>query len=127
MDCHADHFGSTGSCYSFGNRGNYGMVDGSSVVPSYAAKIHKHERTNGLSKINAAILEDMAACELIAAVNDLNQIIPNIKGFIVPTLHMAYHTQKVVGEFNMEKVSITECGMWQSSIYIDGQTTTIHT
>ena len=50
MDCHADYFGSTGSYYSFGNRGNYGMVDGSLVAPSYTTKKYKNKRRNCLAK-----------------------------------------------------------------------------
>ena len=126
MDCHSSHFGSTGSYYSFGNRGNYGMIDGSSVA-SYATKSYKNERRNTLTKINADVLEEMAACELISAVNGMSKIIHNIKNFIAPTLNVAYQSQKVLGEFNMRKVSISECGMWQSSICINGQTTTVHT
>ena len=32
MDSQSSHHGSTGSYYAFGNIGNYGMIDGSSVA-----------------------------------------------------------------------------------------------
>ena len=69
----------------------------------------------------------MAACELIAAVNGMSDTVHNISGFIAPTLNVAFNTQQVVGDFNMKKVSITECGMWQSSICINAETTKLHT
>ena len=127
MDSQSSHHVLTGSYYSFGNRGNYGMKDGSSVAASYATKKYKNETRNSLSKVNADILEEMAACELIAAVNGMSDTVHNVSDFIAPTLNIAFDTQQVVGDFNMKKVSITECGMWQSSICINAETSKLHT
>ena len=77
--------------------------------------------------MNADILEEMAACELKSAVNGMRKILPNINDFIAPTLITAYQIQKEIGDFNMNKVSISECGMWQSCICVNAQTTHIHT
>ena len=53
----------------------------------------------------------MAACEINLAVNGMSKIIHNIKDFIAPILNIAFHTQKVVREFNMQELSISECGL----------------
>ena len=60
MTIMSSHFGSTGEYYSFGNKGNFGMIDDSSVG-QYACKIYKSTVSLSKAIINASIMEEMSA------------------------------------------------------------------
>ena len=122
----SSHFGSKGQYYSFGNRGNYGMIDDSSVA-LYVSKKYKNDMKHKLATMNADVLEEMAGSELESAMKDMKSVIPNLTDFIAPTLKTAFQIQQVIGDINMNKVNISDCGMWQSSICINAQTTQLHT
>ena len=126
IDANSSHFGSKGKYYSFGNRGNYDMVDDSTVT-LYVSKKYKNELRSKLAVMNADVLEEMAGAELQSAVNDMKKVLPNVTNFIAPTLNTAFQIQNVIGNYNMNKVSISECGLWQSSICINAETTQLHT
>ena len=98
-----------------------------STVTTYVSKTYKDEMKNELASTNADVLEEMAGLELTSAVNAMKSVLPNVTNIIAPTLNTAFQLQKVIGNINMNQVSISECGMWQSSICINAQTTQLHT
>ena len=122
----ANHHGSEGEYYSFGNKANYGMIDQSSLA-LYTYKKYKNSISNELSELNANIIEVMAACELKLAIEDMIKVVPSLDKLIAPLLNVAYDTQKTIGDINMKKISTTECGLWQSSVCVNATTSQLHT
>ena len=85
IDTNSSHFGSKGKYYSFGNRGNYDMIDDSTVT-LYVSKNYKNDMKYKLATMNADVLEEMAGSELKSAVNDMKTFLPNVTDLIAPTL-----------------------------------------
>ena len=96
-------------------------------MSKYVSKKYKNDRKNSLAMLNADILEEMAGSELQSAVINMKSVLPNVQEFISPTLETAFEIQKKIGDINMNEISISECGMWQSAICINAQTTELHT
>ena len=70
------HFGSEGHYYSHGNKGNFGIVDGSSVG-QYVIKPYKKESPTALAKEGAKVIEEMATQELGVGIDGLSKLIKN--------------------------------------------------
>ena len=115
------HFGSEGKVYSFGNRGNFGMINDSSVT-QYAIK---SKTPNGY--FCAAAIENMAAEEICLGINDLENILPTIRGLIAPILDVCYDYQSEIGNINLKKVPTSDDGLWQTSVCVNSFTKKFHT
>ena len=63
MSMMSSHFGSNGEYYSFGNKGNFGIIDDSFVV-QYAFKKYKSTIASSKAIINPSIMEKMIAMEI---------------------------------------------------------------
>ena len=61
---HSSYFGSTGCYYSFGNRANYGMIDGSTII-QYTNKNYKVKKigkvTTSLSQVDSLYIESITS------------------------------------------------------------------
>ena len=123
---HSTHYGSSGNYYSFGNRANYGLIDKSSLT-QFAHKKFKSETKMNTVKMEAQRFEYLLAEDLKNGVQSLISILPKVQDYISPALNIAYNIQKDIGDCNLKKTAVSEVGLWQSSICIDCQTSSLHT
>ena len=95
IDAHNNHHGSTGYHFSFGNKGNYGMIDQSSIA-QYATK----KGIDDNKKLRCMIIEELIGRELRDGIERIGQILPNISAGILPVLKVANDLQTFVGDIN---------------------------
>ena len=74
------HFESAGYVCSYGNKGNYGMIDNSSV----AQYVHKNISIKG--ELKAKRIDIMCSKEITMGIDNVCTIIPTMRGLIVPIL-----------------------------------------
>ena len=122
----ASHFGSEGKYYSFGNKGNYGMKNNSSVG-QYTNRQYKDAAKMSMSNTNAIGLEEMVARELEAGIEGIAKIAPNIRKLIAPLINAAYRDQLNKGDINLKKGASFDSGLWQSNISVNARTASFHT
>ena len=122
----ASHFGSEGKYYSFGNKGNYGMKNDSSVG-QYTNRQYKDASKMLMSNVNAIGLEEMVARELEAGIEGIAKIAPNIRNLIAPVINVAYREQLKKGDINLNKGASFDSGLWQSNISVNARTASFHT
>ena len=75
---------------------------------------------------NADFIGKMCARETRSGINDLMNIIPNLRQYITPNLNIAHELQKCVGNISLSKVLLSDCGLCQSSISVNAQTSEFH-
>ena len=112
-----NHNGSSGHYYSYGNRCNFGVVDGSSVG-QYTYKCFKNDLKTTSSHIRDTAVQHISSHELGAGIDSLASRLPNIKHLISPIVNAAYATQTFKGNIGLEKVESTNHGVWQSSVCV---------
>ena len=121
-----DHHGSAGSCYAFGNKPSYGMVDDSSVGV-YTNKNSKNDDKQDTINKKATDVERICSETITKGVNSLSIIIPDLKYLLSPILDTADKIQKKIGKVVLEEVPTTSCGCWNSFLYVNGRTEELHT
>ena len=121
-----NHNGSVGHYYSYGNRGNFGMVDGSSVG-QYTYKCFNSEFKTMSSHIKDTAVQHICSHELGAGIDSLATRLPNIKRLISPIVDAAYTIQELKGGINLKKLESTYHGVWQSSVCVNSSTERFHT
>lgn len=126
ITAHSTHFGSTGQYYSFGNRANYGMI-GKSSITQYVNKKYNKLSSQLKSVCQSNVMEDLLAKDLHNGISGLVSILPNIKQYIAPSLNICYQVQEEIGDCNMKTTAVSRSGLWQSSVCINCQTSTLHT
>lgn len=89
------HFGSDGRSFSYGNKGNFVMVDGSSVSQCVNIKFTTESRSTK-SVFNSKLIEEMATQEIGIGLDRLCKIIPNTNALIAPIITTWYINSKVV-------------------------------
>ena len=50
-----------------------------------------------------------------------------MRKYITPVLNVTHDLQKSIGDYNFKKVTVSESGMWYSSVSLSCQTTYLHT
>ena len=123
---HSTHFGSRDNYYSFGNQANYGLIDKSSLT-QFVHKKFKNKTKMNIAKMAAQSFEHLLAQDIKHGVQSLISILPKIQEYIAPTLNIAYNLQKEIGDCNLKETAVSEVGLWQSSICVDCQTSSLHT
>ena len=78
-----NHHGSCGDYFSWGNKGNYGMKDKSSVG-SYVT------RPGLKSSLNSAFIEQMVNTELQSSILKMGKILPSLPNVIAPVIGLAH-------------------------------------
>ena len=73
------------------------------------------------------VMEYLLATDLKNGVLSLVSILSNLQQYIAPTLNIAFHLQEEIGDCNLKKMVVSEAGLWQSSICVNCQTSTLHT
>ena len=58
---------------------------------------------------------------------ELTSVIPNICQYISPTLNVAHELQKEIGNCNLRSTAVSNVGLWQSSVCVNCQTSSLHT
>ena len=102
----AKHFDSSGEYYSFGNKGNFGIVNNSSVGIC-ASKSYKSINNKAKAKKTADKMESSTANEVDKSVTNLSGIVPNLHKLLSPVLNVDYNIRATHGDFNFKKVQTT--------------------
>ena len=100
---HSSHYESTSKYYFFGNRGNYDMINYSSIIKCVPKKYIGNNRMI-ISKQDSEYLESFTSKELNMAKEGLCKVIPSISNYISPTLSVAYNIQHDIGYYNMKQM-----------------------
>ena len=104
-------FGSECLYYSYGNIGNYGMVNNSSVGRYANRSYVKSSLKTELSHFNAIVMEEMVSYELGTGITGMTVIIPNITKLIAPVMNTAFALKEEKVDVNLKKVSSSEDGL----------------
>lgn len=120
-----NHNGSSGFYYSYGNRGNFGMIDGSSVG-QYSHKKFKNDNKTTTAHVIDSLVDKISSHELGAGIDSLSHRIPNINDLISPILDAAYHRQSHKGTVNLKRVEAAKHGVWQRSVCVNAVTAKFH-
>ena len=108
----ATYFSSEGMYYSYGNKGNYDMVNNSSVVKYPNRSYVKNPLKTELSHFNAVMMEEMVSNELSAGLIGMFRIIPNIRTLITPIMNTTFSLQEEKIDVDLKKVPSSEDGLW---------------
>jgi len=114
------HHQSTGHYFSWGNRGNYGMLENSSVG-GYACK------RGDKAKMNSEFIEFMMNTELISSIKKMKKILSILPSVVAPVIRVAHELQSTVGDINIQKPYGANVGVWQSSLSVNAVTKGMHT
>ena len=82
FDSDSKHHGSTGKYYSYGNKGNFGMV-GLSSVGQYANRDSNH-----LSYYKGKCIEEISQMEMQCGIANLSRYLPVLPKLISPIIHL---------------------------------------
>ena len=115
-----NHHGSCGEYFSWGNKGNYGMKDKSSVG-SYVT------RPSVKSSLNSALIEKMINTELQSSILKIGKILPSLPNVIAAVIGVAHQLQLSTNDINITKRYGSNVGIWQSSLSINAVTKEMHT
>ena len=126
MSSKGKHFDSTGEYYSFGNKGNFGMVNNSSIG-IYCSKLYRNIENQKKAKVIAEEMEKLSATEVGYGVMKLSAIIPNIHKLLSPVVDVAFNMQAEHGDVNLQQVETSASGLWQSKVCINASTKKWHT
>ena len=80
------HFGSSGAVYSFGNRGNFDMIDNSSLT-TCTTRHFKNEERDSHVEIDADKMDQLCANEVAHTVASISKLVPNIKKLLSPIVN----------------------------------------
>ena len=101
MGSSANHFGSEGLNYSYGNKGNYGMIDNSSVG-QYVNRQYKDTVKVLKSDLNAIIMEEGVSKELKAGIDESSRNIPSIRKLIAHLFNVVNEEQVNKGDISLK-------------------------
>ena len=87
-----DHHGFAGSCYAFGNKPSFSMVDDRSVEV-YTDKNSKNDDKQDTINNEAKYVERMCSETITKGVNSLSIIIPDLKYLLLPILDTVKNTK----------------------------------
>ena len=120
---HNKHHQSSGEYFSFGNKGAYKTVDGSSVG-QYATK----KNSSIQQKSNVIIIEELIARELKQGIDILSSLQPamSFKECISPVLNVAKKLQESIGDIKLKESSYSDYGIWKSVMCVNAETEEMH-
>ena len=121
-----NHNGSTGNYYSYGNKGNFALVDGSSVG-QYTYKGFKDQLKATRAHVRDCAVDCISTHELAAGIDSLSSRVHNIRDLISPIIDAAYYRQLKDGSINLKRVESAKHGVWQSSVCVNAVTEKFHT
>ena len=120
-----DHHGTTGKCFSFGNRPIYKNVDGISVgvyVNKKSKILHKQQKIDS----NLEDLDEHVASLINGGVDEFKRILPETNVMLAPILNTAFSIQKSIGKNILIPLKVSKSGSWNTHIFINGCTEKFH-
>ena len=120
-----DHHGTSGECYSFGNRPVYKNTDGSTVG------IYVNKKSTVLSR-QAVIDKDLLSLDkhlsslINGGVDELKRFLPETGFMLAPIINTAYEVQNVIQRKILTPLKVTNSGSWNTHIFINGCTERFH-
>ena len=120
------HNNSTGLYYSYGNKGNFGLINDSSVS-QYTYKKYKSEWRNEMSHSSNNFMQQLSAEDLLNGLLDMSVVLPAVGKVVSPIIDAAFEMQKVKGNIELSQVPGSSEGLWQTSICINAETHEFHT
>ena len=120
-----DHHGTSGKCFSFGNKPNYGNVNGVSV------NIYSSKKSNDVSKqrcidFNVEFIENIFSNVVNERIHKFSKIIPEINWLLSPILDSAYKRQQTIDRRILTPLKVSQSGCWNSHIFVDSCTANFH-
>ena len=115
-----NHHGSYGEYFSWGNKGNYGMKNKSSVGSYVTGPGVK-------SSLNSAFIEKMVNTELQSSILKISKILPSMRNVIAPVIQVAHDVQSNSTNINITERYGSNVGIWQSSVSVNAVTKDLHT
>ena len=116
------HHQSSGSYFSWGNRGNYKTVAKSSVTQ------YTFKKGQGLhSELNASFIEELMLRELKNTICQMNNKLPFLSSIIAPVVGVAFNMQAEKGDIKIDETSASNLGIWQSTLSVNAVTEELHT
>ena len=89
----SSHFGSEGKYHSYGNKGHYGVIHGSSFG-QYTNKKFVKAISSENSAFNSKLMEDLAAQDIASGIDSLCKVIPNLKMLLAPVITEGFNLQE---------------------------------
>ena len=120
-----NHHGTSGKCFSFGNKPDYRNIDGVSVS-TYSAKKCKDESKQSFIDCNIEFIENIFSDLVNERVEQLSRILPEIKLLLSPILNSAYEMQQTIDLTILTPLKVTKSGSWNSHIFVDSCTENFH-
>ena len=120
------HHGSIGYYYSFGNKANYAIVDGSSVGV-YSNIKNKNEIKQDVIDKNADATEKCGVNKINMTNDLLSKVLPNIKYMISTSVDTADELQNTIGNANLKRIDTASRGCWNVFLSINAMTEHLHT
>ena len=102
------------------------MIDKSSIT-QFVNKKYKKISSQIKAEHQSNVMEALLAKDLHNGIIGLVSILPNIRQYIAPSSNIAYQLQEEIGDCNMKTTAVSRSGVWQSSICVNSQTSTLHT
>ena len=121
-----DHHGSQGSCFSFGNKPYYKIVNNSSVGVYSVLKRENKETQRKIDK-EAKEMEHICSITITDAIQALGRILPQIRNLISPVLDVAHLMQKKKKQIGLMEIETSGIGCWNAFLYANGRTDNLHT
>ena len=120
-----DHHGTSGKCFSFGNKPDYGNVNGVSV------NIYSSKKSNDVSKqrcinFNVEFIENIFSNVVNERIHKFSRIIPEINWLLSPILDLAYQRQQSIDRKILTPLKVSQNGCWNSHIFVNSCTSTFH-
>ena len=121
----SSHHGSVGYYASFGNKGSFKKVMNSSVGQYVNKKKSDLIRQVQIDEV-ASRYDNKISLEIKVCCNIMGRLLPNIRSVISPVIDTAFEIQNEVGDINLQPVSSSKNGCWQTSVCINAQTSDFH-
>ena len=120
-----DHHGTTGECFSFGNRPMYKNTDGS-TVGIYVDKKSTVFSRQAIIDENLLTLDKHMSSLINCGVDELKRFLPETGFMLAPIINTAFEVQKVINRKILTPLKVTNSGSWNTHIFINGCTEHFH-
>lgn len=75
---------------------------------------------------DASRYDNKISLEIKVCCNIMGRLLPNIRSVISPVIDTAFEIQNEVGDINLQPISSSKNGCWQTSVCINAQTSDFH-
>ena len=121
-----DHHGTTGECFSFGNRPVYKDTDGS-TVGIYVDKKSTVLSRQAIIDENLSTLDKHLSSLINGGVDELRRFLPEAGFMLAPIINTAFEVQNLINRKILTLLKVTNSGSWNTHIFFNTCTEHFHT